>query len=167
MASGPLELEETRSLDELIEKHLQVLFNKLARPHTLDDIEADLVTLNDLIHSYKRKDKLLEKLIDDTTPEEKRRQIRETLIANRIKVADNRSELEQLHAKSHQLLERSMLLIMKAQWQIHKEAHKNSGYELETCNTCEGTGRDVKGHCLLCKGTGNVLSRKSTTDTLT
>jgi RecJ-like exonuclease len=166
MASSPLNLEETHSLDELIEHRLGVLFDKLARPHTLDDIQADVTTLNGLIESFKRKDELLEKLIDANTPEEKRRQIRETLKANRMKVAENGVELDQLHAKSHQLLERSMLLIMKAQWQIQKEAHKNSGYMLETCTNCEGTGRVVSGRCPLCKGAGTVLKHQPTIDSI-
>jgi hypothetical protein len=38
-----------------------------------------------------------------------------------MKVAENGLELEQLHPTSHQLLERSMLLIMKAQWQTIKK----------------------------------------------
>jgi hypothetical protein len=165
MATGPLELEETHSLDELIDNHLQVLFVKLSRPHTLDEIQADVATLNGLIHSFKRRDELLEKLIDSATSEEKRRQIRDTLKANHMKVEEQGLKLEQLHAKSHQLLERSMLLIMKAQWQIQKEAHKNSGYKLETCNNCEGTGCVARrGRCPQCKGTGNVLSHQSTTD---
>ena len=162
MEAKPLEVESTYSLDELIEHHLQVLLEKLARPHTLNDIEADLTTLNDLIYSFKRKDDLLEKLIDSATPEQKRRQILATLKANQIKVAENELELEQLHAKSHQLLERSMLLIMKAQWQIQNEAHKNSGYKLDNCNDCEGTGHNDKGRCPVCKGTGNVLKHQST-----
>jgi len=161
MATGPLNLEQTHSVDELIEDHLKALFNKLSTPHTLDDIEGELATLNDLIYSFKRKDELLEKLIDSNTPEDKRRQIRETLEANRIKVAKDQLELEQLHAKSHQLLERSMLLIMKAQWQIQKEAYKSSGYKLETCDYCEGTGRVVNGRCSLCNGTGTVLKPQS------
>lgn len=164
MASGPLKLEDAHSLDELIEHHLQILFDKLARPHTLDDIQADVATLNGLIDSFKRRDELLEKLIDGTTPEEKRHQIRETLKANRMRVAENGLELDQLHAKSHQLLERSRRLIMKAQWQIHKEAHRDSGYKLETCGQCEGTGRVVSGRCPLCKGTGTVLKQQPTPD---
>jgi excinuclease UvrABC ATPase subunit len=159
MATGTLELECARSPDELIEHHLQVLFDKLSGPHTLNEIQANLATLNDLIYSFKRKDELLEKLIDNTTPEEKRHQIRETLKTNGMEVADDRLELEQLHAKSHQLLERSMLLIMKAQWQIQKEAH-NSEYRLESCGECEGSGRSVGGRCPSCKGTGNVVSRQ-------
>ncbi len=158
------ELENPSSLDELIEHYLQVLLEKLARPHSLNDIETDLANLNDLIYSFKRKDELLEKLIDKTTPEQKRQQILATLKANSIKIADNRLELEQLHAKSHQLMERSMLLIMKAQWQIQKEAHKNSGYKLENCHDCEGAGRNDKGRCPACQGTGNVLKHQSTTD---
>ena len=157
MATGPLQLEETHTLDEMIEDHLKVLLNKLAKPHNLSDIQEDLANLNGLIDSFKRRDELLEKLIDNTTSEEKRRQIRETLKANRMRVAENGLELEQLHAKSHQLLERSMLLIMKAQWQIHNEAHKNSGYKLETCPNCEGTGRDMRGRCSECNGSGTKL----------
>src|ERR1044072_5203586 len=164
MAQSPQEIDVSNSLDELIEHHLQVLLEKLARPHSLNDIEADLVTLNDLIYSFKRRDELLEKLIDKTTPERKRREILTTLNANRMKVAEDKSELEQLHAKSHQLLERSMLLIMKAQWQIQKEAHKSSGYKLESCNNCEGAGRNDKGRCPVCKGTGSVLKHQSATD---
>ena len=160
MTSGSLNLEEHHGLDELIESHLKALFDKLSSPHTLVDIELELATLNDLIYSFKRKDELLEKLIDSNTPEDKRRQIRETLEANRIKVVENALELEQLHAKSHQLLERSMLLIMKAQWQIQKEAHKSSGYKLETCDYCEGMGRVVSGRCPLCKGTGTILKQQ-------
>jgi hypothetical protein len=168
MASGPLNVEvgATQSLDDLIENHLKSLFDKLSRPHSLDDIESELATLNDLIYTFKRKDELLEKLIDSTTPEENRCQIRKTLEANRIKVAKNQFELEQLHAKSHQLLERSLLLIMKAQWQIQKEAHKSSGYKLETCDYCEGTGHCVSGRCPLCKGIGTILRPQSKTDSL-
>ena len=153
------------SLDELIEHHLQALINKLASPHSLREIGTDLATLNGLIYSFKLRDELLEKLIDNTTPEEKRRQIRETLKANRIKVAENILELEQLHAKTHQLLERSMLLIMKAQWQIQKEAHNDSGYKLETCDKCEGTGCNVcGGRCPSCAGAGTILKQLSTGD---
>jgi hypothetical protein len=62
---------------------LQALFDKLARPHTLDEIQTDLATLNDLIHSFKRRDELLEKLLDGTTPEGKRRQyVRQALLKN-------------------------------------------------------------------------------------
>ena len=166
MEPKPLESEDSSRLDELIEYYLQRLLEKLARPHSLNDVEADLANLNDLIYSFKRKDELLEKLIDNATPEHKRRQIFATLKANHIKIAENKLELEQLHAKSHQLLERTMLLIMKAQWQIQKEAHKSSGYKLESCNNCEGSGRGDKGRCPVCKGTGNLLKHQPTTDSL-
>ena len=161
MKSSPQKIEASNGLDEIIENRLQALLNKLSRPHTLNDIEADLIALNDLIYSFKRRDELLEKLLDNTTTEEKRRQIHETLLANRIKVVEN--ELEQTHAKSHQLLERSMLLIMKAQWQIQKEAHKSSGYKLETCSNCEGAGHDAETRCPACKGAGTVLTQQQKT----
>lgn len=112
--------DDTRSLDELIEAHLQALFAKLSRSHTTEEVEADIAMLNDLMQSYKLKDELLERLLDAATPEEYRRQIRERLQTLHISVANNRAERERLHAKSHQLLERSMLLIEKAREQVKK-----------------------------------------------
>jgi hypothetical protein len=110
--------DDTRSLDELIEAHLQALFAKLACPHTIDELEAEVARLNDLIQSYKLRDELLERLLDSATPEEKLRQVVETLRAMRVKVGESRAEQEQLHAKSHQLMERSALLIKRAQEEI-------------------------------------------------
>lgn len=112
--------DDTHSLDELIEAHLQALFAKLARPHTAEVIGADLATLNDLIQSYKLRDEMLERLLDSATPEENRRQIIETLQALHVRVAANQSEIERLHAISHQLMERSTLLIRQAQEQISR-----------------------------------------------
>lgn len=112
--------DDTHSLDELIGAHLQALFAKLARPHTVEVIEADLATLNDLIQSYKLRDEMLERLLDSATPEENRRQIIETLQALHVRVAANQSEIERLHAISHQLMERSTLLIRQAQEQISR-----------------------------------------------
>jgi hypothetical protein len=166
MDPSPLKLECASSLDELVETHLQALLNRLAKPHTLHELQVDLASLNGLIDSFRRRDELLEKLIDSATPEQKRRQILETLRANRMKVEDDGSALEQLHAKSHQLLERSRLLIMKAQRLIQKEAHNNSGYRLETCNNCKGTGRNPNARCLSCKGTGTVLKQQSKAESL-
>ena len=116
--------DDSRSLDELIEAHLLALFDKLARPHTAEVIEADLATLNDLIQSYKLRDEMLERLLDSATPEEDRRQITEALQALHVRGADNQSEIERLHAKSHQLMERSALLVRQAQEQIGKRKRR-------------------------------------------
>ena len=150
-------LDEGRSLDEVIEAHLQALLVKLARPHTIEKVEADLAALNDLIYSYKRRDELLEKLLDSSTSDDKRRQIKAALQAQKVKVAENRAEMERLHAKSHQLMERSILLIQQAQKEIHKQAHLHSGYWLEVCGECKGMGTGTDQQCEACNGKGKLL----------
>ena len=120
MTDNELVENETGSLDELIETRLQDLLDKLAGPHTTEELEAEISSLNELIQSYKLRDEMLEKLLDSSTPEENRRQIIETLREQRIKIIETRGETEQLHAKSHQLMERSALLIRQAQEQVNK-----------------------------------------------
>ena len=161
MEHSPLELEGISGLDELIEKHLRAIFDKLATPHTLYEIESELAKLNALIDSFKRRDELLEKLIDSSTPEEKRRQICERLEELSIKMATNESGVEQLHARSHQFLERSMLLRLEAQKRIYGEAYSNSDYRVETCLNCQGLRRYEKERCMVCEGTGVMLVPKS------
>jgi hypothetical protein len=149
--------EVTDGLAELVETRVRSLANKLSLPHTLQEIEAEVVALNDLIHAFKHKDELLEKLLDGATAEGERGQIRQTLEAMNMKVTANGEELERLHDKSHQLLERSIYLIAKAQRQINKEAHKHSGYALELCRLCKGIGGSTHNPCRPCKGRGTVL----------
>ena len=91
-----------------------------ARPRAVGELEAELAALNELIQSYKLRDEMLERLLDGSTPEGDRRQIEESLRAMRVKVAANRVGLERLHAKSHQLMERSTLLSRQAQEQINR-----------------------------------------------
>ncbi|HKP87788.1 MAG TPA: hypothetical protein VJZ26_16930 [Blastocatellia bacterium] len=146
-------------LDELIDSHVRNLANKLSRSHTIEEIEGELTTLNDLIYSYKRKDELLEKLLDETTSGEKRKQILQSLKAQRMRVAEDKIGLEQLHAKSHQLLERSILLVAKAQQLIDREAHKHMGYVLQTCGLCKGSRSNAGKPCPACKGAGTTLVR--------
>lgn len=112
--------DDTRSLDELIEAHLQALLDKLARPCTAEVIGAEVATLNDLLQSYKLMNEMLERLIDSATPEENRRHIIETLQALHVRVANNQSEIKRLHAKSRQLMERSTLLIRQAQEEMSR-----------------------------------------------
>jgi rubrerythrin len=157
MDDAPSVSEDASSLDDLVESHVRRLANKLSLPHTPQEIEAEVTALNDLIHSFKHKDELLEKLLDSTATAHQRRQIRETLKAMYVMETYNGEELEQLHAKSHQLLERSIYLIAKAQRQINKEAHKYSGYSLELCGLCKGLGGSTNKPCRPCKGSGTVL----------
>src|SRR5215212_3445935 len=149
--------EDINSLDDLVETHVRSLANKLSLPHTLQEIETEVTALNDLIHAFKHKDELLEKLLDSATTEGEGDRIRQTLKAMHIRVAVNQEELERLHDKSHQLLERSVYLIAKAQRQINKEAHRHSGYALELCGLCKGLGGSTDKLCQPCKGRGTVL----------
>lgn len=156
--NDPADVSEAISgLDDLIEAHIRSLANKLSLPHTLKEIEAEVTALNDLVHAFKYKDELLEKLLDSATIEDNRRKIRETLKAVGMDLTNNRRELERLHDKSRQLLERSVYLIAKAQRQINKEAHKYSGYSLELCGLCKGLGGATNKPCQPCKGRGTVL----------
>jgi hypothetical protein len=144
-------------LEDLLEKHISKLSEKLSRPYTLDEIETELTALNDLVYTFKRRDELLEKLLDGSTAEDKRKQIREALKAQSMRVAENRTEVQRAHAKSHELLQRSTLLLVRAQREINKRAHKHAGYALEVCGLCEGLGGDSDAPCPACKGKGTLL----------
>ncbi len=72
MGNGPQASEVSNGLDELLETHIHNLSEKLSRPHTLEEIETELAALNDLIYTYKRRDELLEKLLDGMTAEGER-----------------------------------------------------------------------------------------------
>src|SRR5437867_514651 len=157
MANSPQTAEVSGGLDELLEIHIGKLSEILCRPHTLEEIETELAALNDLIYTYKRRDELLEKLLDGGTAEGDRHQIHETLRAQRMRVAENREAIARTHAKSHQLLERSAQLIIRAQSLINEEAHKHTGYVLEPCGLCRGLGGATNAPCLPCKGKGSVL----------
>jgi hypothetical protein len=157
MQDSPQTTDVCEALDELLEAHLRNLSEKLQSPERIEDIGAELATLNDLVYSYKRRDELLEKLLDCTTAEDKRSQIRVTLQAQHIRVVENRAELERIHARSHELLERSTSLIGRAQQQINERAHKYAGYALEQCALCKGVGGSAGDPCLACNGKGNVL----------
>jgi hypothetical protein len=157
METGPPVSDISNGLAELLEAQIRALSGKLSRAYTIEEIEAELSALNDVVYTFKRRDELLEKLLDSATPEDKREQIRETLMAERMRVAENKADLERVHAKSHQLLERSILLLVKAQRQIDKTAHKHSGYALELCGLCKGLGGAGDVPCLACKGKGSVL----------
>jgi hypothetical protein len=152
--------QATRSLDELVETYIRSLADKLSLPHTLQEIEAEVAVLNDLIHAFKHKDELLEKLLDASTAQSTRIQIRESLEALNIEVAKDGADLALQHAKSHQLLERSIYLITKAQQQINQEAHKYTGYALQACGYCKGLNNRWDTSCPICKGRGTVLVKQ-------
>jgi hypothetical protein len=160
MQSSLQTVEVSEGLDELLETQVRTLAETLCRPHTIEEIEVELGALNDLVYTYKRRDELLEKLLDTTTAEEKRGQILEALRAQRMQVARNRADLERLHLRSHELLQRSLGLVIKAQGEIDKKAHKHTGYSLEPCGLCNGIGGSIGAPCVACSGKGSVLVRQ-------
>lgn len=143
--------------DDLVETHIRSLAEKLYLHHPLQEIEAEVTALNNLVHAFKHKDELLEKLLEGNATGRERRRIQETLKAMYTMVTDDAEELERLHATSHQLLERAIYLIGRAQLQINEQAHKNSGYSLELCGLCKGLGGSANKPCRPCKGRGTVL----------
>jgi hypothetical protein len=148
---------DTDALHQLIETHVRSLSEKLSNHHPLTEIEAAMAALNNLIYSYKRRDELLEILLDGAIPEKQRSQICDTLKAVGPSVTGNREELNRIHKRSHGLIQKSVALIIKAQRHIDKEAHKHSGYALEICGLCHGLGGNRECRCPACKGKGSVL----------
>ena len=157
MADSPQTSQVSSGLDQLLETHIQNLSEILSRTHTLEEIELELATLNDLVYTYKRRDELLEKLLDYGTAEVKRQEILEALRAQRMRVSSNRETLARIHAKSHKLLERSARLVIKAQSMVNERAHLHAGYALEPCGLCHGVGGTTDEPCQPCRGKGSVL----------
>src|SRR5215510_1629220 len=145
------------SLEELIGDHLANLTEKQQRDGSISELADEVGRLNDLLISYKLRDELLERLLDSETPEVRRTQIRETLKAQRMRVAENRAEMELIHARSHAILDRSVRLIATIQKQIDKNAHAYSGYAFEKCGFCDGLGRASEKQCPVCRGNRTVL----------
>lgn len=152
--------QEIDSLDELIEERLQTLFELLTKPHSLEELKAEVNTLNELLSSFSRRNELIQMLADSFTPETRRNQIREVLRAQRISLAENREEFNRLREKSNLLIRRAVSLIAKAQRVIDKQAHMYTGYAIETCGRCKGLRYMQEGHCPACKGEGTVLVRQ-------
>ncbi|HET9533440.1 MAG TPA: hypothetical protein VFQ92_24015 [Blastocatellia bacterium] len=117
-------------------------------------------TLNDLLSSFSRKNDLIQMLQDSFTPEERRRQIREMLRVQQISVSESREEMARLREKSNLLIKRAVNLVSRAQRMIDKQAHKFTGYAIETCGMCKGLRYREGAACFACKGEGTVLVRQ-------
>lgn len=157
MSKPPFQMSRHDSLDELVESQTQELIEILARPHTVEELKSHVSTLNDLLYSYSRRTELLQGLADENTPEDRRERIREALKAAYVQSVENREKMSQLLARSSQIIKKTNELIAKAQQQIDREAHKHTGYGLEVCGLCKGTGVCDGGPCAPCKGSGGVL----------
>src|SRR4030095_4812947 len=146
----------SRSIEELIGDQLTRLTEKFQQGHSVEELADDVGRLSDLLISYQLRDELLERLLDPSTPEARRHQMRETLKAHRMKVVENRAETERVYARSHALLDRSARLIAKIQRQIDKNEHKHTDYALEMCGFCNGLGRASEKTCQVCHGKRTV-----------
>jgi hypothetical protein len=159
MGNSPRPVECADSLDALVEKYTHNLFEVLSRSHTLTEMMGEVKALSELIDSYRQRDEMLEKLLDDGGSQEQRSQILRTLQAQDLSVGKNKEELTQLYEHSHNLIERSVSLLARAQLEINRSAHQHTGYALEICGYCKGIVR-ANGSCPGCKGQGSVLARQ-------
>jgi predicted nucleic acid-binding Zn ribbon protein len=157
MSPTPSVDEVSDSLEELIEEHLKRINEKLGQPHSLAEIADSVSQLNDLLASYKKRSELLNSLVDVKTPISKKESIRRMLEAQHVRVAANHEECMRLALRSQQIIARSTQLVVRIRRQVDLEAHRNSGYLLETCGLCEGVGGTTDQLCPACKGKGNVL----------
>jgi hypothetical protein len=161
MEGGQRPVEDVDTLlYDLVETHVRKLSNTLSSSSTLEEVEAEVNALNNLIYTYKRRDELLEKLLDTSIPDEKRRQIRETMQALSVKVEENTEKLAKDHDRAHKLIERSVALIAKAQRHLGKAAHLHSGYSVKGCGLCTSTGHNGRTLCGVCNGEGRVIVRQ-------
>ena len=64
------QIPESVGLDEVLEQRLRDLLNRIGNV-PLEDLEAELNTLSKLVEDYKRRDELLEGLLDPKTTEVK------------------------------------------------------------------------------------------------
>jgi hypothetical protein len=153
-------LADKNELDAIIEKHSLALLKILGRPHTIDELAAEIAVLADLMHSFKRMDNMIEQLLDGGLSKDKRCEIQAALEAQHVKVAVDHEEMVRLHEKSRMIIERSSAVLAKAQLQVNKEAHNYSGYALEICGLCQGLGDGSVAPCPACKGRGSVPVRQ-------
>lgn len=152
--------EDLGALDELIESHVKTLFQMLSREHTLDEVKAEVASLNDLLYAFSRRNELILKLLDGATPDDRRQRIIETLMTMRLKNAANNDELVRLRNKSNELIKKASGLVARAQNEIDRSAHLHAGYSFEACGLCKGLRYTDEGHCAACKGGGTVLVRQ-------
>ena len=156
------QIPESVGLDEVLEQRLRDLLNRIGNV-PLEDLEAELNTLSKLVEDYKRRDELLEGLLDPKTTEVKRRQIIESLKSQKFRLAQGRAEnavLQEnavLHEKSHRLIETSIRQLLEAARRLHRRNDELSEYAPEICGYCNGFGRVNGTPCQACDGKRIVL----------
>jgi len=156
MLKPPRQASDSLAFDELLESRLRQLLTSIDSI-SLEDVAAEVTSLGQLIKIYQRNDELLEGLLDPATSSDKRSQIREKLTSQRLRVRQNKAQFERLHAKSHELLARSVRLLAMVDRQVYRKTNIDSSYAPEICGYCEGQGDDRSGACPACNGKRTVL----------
>ena len=144
-------------LENRLTSRIDTLSIKLNSERSVEEIEGEVVTLNELVNLFVQQDRRLEKLLDLTTPTEEFRQIVEQLSGSSRTVAEERESLKQLHSVSHQLIERSVQLFTKAHRLIDHSKNVTSRYAPEVCGFCSGFGCSEDSICQACKGSRTIL----------
>jgi hypothetical protein len=150
------QIADSTAFSDLLESHLRDLTATLS-DSSIDDLEAEVRDLVEILNSYRRNDELLEGLLDPRTRADQREQLQEALRAQHILIARNREEVERSHAKSHQLLERSASLLARIDRQIYLRTHAGAGHAPEICGFCKGLGGTYSRTCPACNGKRTVL----------
>src|SRR5215831_4490273 len=147
---------EADAFYELMESRISELLSKIENA-SLQDIDEEWLTIRVLIDIYRRNDQLLEGLLSPTTTKLERKQIREALAFQRIRIATNRVELERLYAKSHKILQRSVEFLAAADRLVYKRQNNDNPNAPEICGYCMGIGNTARYQCRVCKGKRTVL----------
>ena len=149
--------EASLSLEERLNAHICILQTKLSSAHPPEEIQKELTILDDLLINLSDRDRWLEKLLDFTTPNVEARQIVEHLPEPTKRVVEDRQELQRLHSVSHELIERSVRLVITAQRLVDRTRSLASRYAREVCGSCTGFGRIQDSTCPACKGERSIL----------
>ena len=105
--------DATEGLDELVSDHVRGLSEKLAHPHSLEDLESEIRILDELVQSFKFRDRLLRRLEAEDMPAARRKQARQAIARHVEIIRQNRQRSSELISKSHRLIERSGQLFAK------------------------------------------------------
>ena len=139
---------------------LNDLSQKIAEPHAIAQIQAEVDAINDLLYSLRRRTELMAKLSDGSVPEKKRKEISSILGVHHIHAEKPRPGLVYLVSESNELIQKATALIATAQQCINQNAHLLAGYELKPCALCSGGVASAGEACPACKGRGSVLVRQ-------
>jgi DNA repair exonuclease SbcCD ATPase subunit len=143
-------------LAELLEEHVRRLTDKLSGSFRIEEVEAEIRELDALITTVKRRDEIVERLLDSRTPKNEREELRAGIEANQIRMSENRAQLMEIHRKSEALLLKSVRLMVESRRKLERERRVTPEYSLELCASCRGLGGNSKSPCPVCGG-GTVL----------